>query len=292
MTAPQITVNVDRDSVAMGDDAISHARVTHFAPGTPVSRMVEASAPEIHSRGWSWVAVVGGEVSAVWSADHGVRLLVPDRALSPERPVETVHFRYFLQIDPEWLFQRLAEGAPAHRDTLAAEYAPIAVRKREQELHRREREQRERLLSAQCVGALQTLGAAIELHADSECHFDLHAEHWVVRRADTMTQVFRGSGAPVASIRPIAFAESWIVAAVAAEARAARGLAALPAHEALPAPELRPMVGSRLGPQRWTSTGAITAQLTGDDAVASYRLAAGRTVDEIVALMLLRDDVG
>lgn len=289
MSSPQITVNVDRDSVAMGDDAVSHAHVLHFTPGTPLSEMLEAAAPEIRARGWSWVAVVGGEVSAVWSADHGVRLLVPERALTADRPVETVHFRYLLQIDPEWLFRRLAEGAPAHRDTLVAEYAPIAAHRREQELRRRERELPERLLSTECVSALHALGASIELHADSECRFDVGSERWVVRRADTMTQVFRGQGAPVASIRPAALAECWIIASVAAEARAARGLPPLPAHEHLPAPELRPMAGSRLAPQRWTTTGPITAQLTGDDAVACYRLAVGRSVNEIVALMLPHD---
>ncbi|MDN3310955.1 hypothetical protein QWJ90_08430 [Microbacterium oryzae] len=104
-----IELRLDRDSVAMGDDMTSHARVTTVARGTPLSTAIERNSPEIRSRGWSWVIVVDGAVTAVWSVDEGVRLLVADRALW-RGPVE-IHFRYFLQLDPAWLSDRLSRGA-------------------------------------------------------------------------------------------------------------------------------------------------------------------------------------
>ncbi|GAA3871184.1 hypothetical protein GCM10022275_20540 [Tessaracoccus defluvii] len=57
-----VELRVDRDSVAMGDDVESHARIRHVA-GSPVN----------------------------------------------------VVFRYFVQIDPAWLFDRLAAGERADR---------------------------------------------------------------------------------------------------------------------------------------------------------------------------------
>ena len=62
MGQPMVELRVDRDSVAMGDDVESHARIRHVA-GSPVN----------------------------------------------------VVFRYFVQIDPAWLFDRLAAGERADR---------------------------------------------------------------------------------------------------------------------------------------------------------------------------------
>ncbi len=45
------------------------------------------------------------------------------------------------------------------------------------------------------------------------------------------------------------------------------------------------MGGSRLGPRRWGVTGPLTANLTGDEAVACFHLAVGRSIEEILSLM-------
>lgn len=282
MAHPRIQVRTDRDSVAMGDDMVSHTRELALPAGIPLQTLLEESAPEIRSPGWSWVAVADRESVAVWSADHGVRLLVENRDVQAG-PVD-VHFRYFRQIDPAWLHRRLAEGAPPDLEALTQEYAPIAQERRERELRRREEATAERYLSRSCVDALTRLGATIELHADTECRI-LHRDvRWTLRRADTMTSIFRGR-LPIASLRPRTLAEEWIVAAIGAEQRLARGLPPIPQHEPHPVPELRPMHALPGEPPRWGVTGPLTAQLAGEDAVALFRFAVGRSVDEIAAAM-------
>lgn len=278
-----ITVHVDRDSVAMGDDAVSHAHDIHVVAGSLLSAVLEQAAPEIRASGWSWIAVVGREPAAVWSVDHGVRMLVDDSPVAEELDV---HFRYFLQIDPAWLHERLRAGAPADRRALEREYAPIALVRRERELRRREQESAERYLSPEFVAAAIGLGATIDLHADTVCRLDLLGERWTVQRSDTMTLVYRGGGAPIASLRPTVFGECWVVASLAAEVRASRGLPRLPAFEAHPAPELRAMAGPRTGPVRWAASGPLTAQITGEEGLDCFRLAVGRSIAEILAVML------
>jgi len=271
-----VTVHVDRDSVAMGDDVVSHARTVELAAGTPLSELLDAVHPEIRAPGWSWVASVDRRVSAVWSVDHGVRLLVPDEPVGAGE-VE-VHFRYFVQIDPQWLHARLAAGARPDRSALEAEYAPVAHERREAELRRREREVAERYLSEECLSALTRLGASIELHADTLCRFTLAGERWTVARADTMTQVYvpgHGSG-PVASLRPRRAAEVWLVAAVGAAVRERLGMSPVPEHEPRPGPELT------RAPTMWSATGPLTVQVRDAWALAVHRFAQGRTVAEVV----------
>lgn len=281
MRPVQITVDVDRDSVAMGDDVESHRWELRVEDGTLLSAMLEAATPDIRSRGWSWVAIVNGETSAVWSVDHGVRLLVDDRRLTTDDVECEVYFQYFLQIEPEWLYQRLRAGARADRDPLVREYAPIAEEKYELELRRRERELADRLLSAECIAALEALGATVDLHADRVCRFDFQGERWTVERSDSMTIVSYPDprGRTRASLRPAGFAECWTVAAVVARVRVARGLPRLPDVELHSSPNLR-QTGNR-----WMTSGPITVVLTDEDAVACFRLAIGRTVPEIFGLL-------
>ncbi|WP_440709198.1 hypothetical protein [Herbiconiux sp. YIM B11900] len=263
----------------------SHAYRRSFRSGTRLAGVLEATHPEIHSRGWSWVAVVDGTVSAVWSVDLGVRLLVDNRRLRAGASPLPVVFRYFVQIDPQWLHERLAAGAPADRDALSAEYAPIAAERLEQEQRRREREVPERLLSAVCIEALERLGARIDLHSDTRCRFDAHGERWIVVRSDTMTLVHHGENpGPIASLRPRAFAEVWLASAVGARGREKDGLPPLPSPVPDQGPPLRSMTSWPPGRERWSATGddGFVAQLSGEDAVAWYRFAFGRTLDEIV----------
>lgn len=116
-----VRLDLNRDSVAMGDDMESHAKSVTVPRGTLLSKALGDYRPEIQVQGWSWVAVVDDEVSAVWSVDHGVQLLVPDRKLT--RGPIAVFFRYFVQIDPAWLHERLASGEPANRPALEKAWA-------------------------------------------------------------------------------------------------------------------------------------------------------------------------
>lgn len=272
-----IELRVDRDSVAMGDDVVSHARSTTAPRGTFLSAALEQSSPEIRSPGWSWVAIVDREVAAVWSVDHGVQLLVEDRKLT-RGPVD-IHFRYFVQIDPAWLHRRLAEGARANRQELEAEYAPIAREKHRAELRRREREIDARLLSPECIEALRHYGAEITLHADIACDFIHESETWAVRRADTMLQVFRGPGGPIASIRPHALGEAWLVAMIGSVVRIATGQASLPDIAPLPGLELTRVAG------RWMSSGATVVQVRSDHEADAAGLVYGRSLTEVRALL-------
>lgn len=272
-----VELRVDRDSVAMGDDVVSHARSTTVPRGTLLSAALEQSSPEIRSPGWSWVAIVDREVAAVWSVDHGVQLLVEDRTLT-HGPVD-IHFRYFVQINPVWLHRRLAEGARANRQELEAEYAPIARDKHRAELRRREREIDERLLSPECIEALRHYGAEITLHADIACDVIHESETWAVRRADTMFQVFRGPGGPIASIRPHDLGESWLVTMIGSVARVATGQTALPDAAPLPGLELTRSAG------RWVSHGATVVQVRSDHEADAARLAYGRSLTEVRALL-------
>jgi len=272
-----IELHVDRDSVAMGDDVVSHAKTTTILRGTLLSAAIEQCSPEIKAQGWSWVAVVDREVAAVWSVDHGTQLLVADRKLK-QGPIDIL-FRYFVQIDPGWLFDRLAQGARANRRELEREYAPIAREKYRAELLRREREIEARLLTPECIDAIQHYGADVTLHADVACEFTHQGKPWVVKRADTMLQVFVGGGAPTASIRPHALGEAWLIGMLAAENRVAAGLPDLPDADPLPGLELTQQGG------RWMSHGATVVQVRTELAARVARFVFGRSVAEVRRLL-------
>lgn len=277
MPPTSIELRVDRDSVAMGDDAVSHAGTLSVPYGTVLSAAIEKSSPEIRAQGWSWVVVVDGEVAAVWSVDHGVRMLIADRELD-RGPVD-IHFRYFVQIDPAWLFARLAQGARAHRFELQAEYAPTAREKYDTELRRREREIAAKLLSAECIEAIESYGAEITLHADVACTFTHRGDTWTVRRADTMLQFFVGPGGPRASIRPHALGEAWLVGMLGAADRVAAGRPELPDAEVLPGLELTQRGG------RWVSQGASVVQVTSDLGARVAEFVFGRSVAEVRGIL-------
>ncbi|MBD9700281.1 hypothetical protein IGS67_12410 [Flavimobilis sp. GY10621] len=278
-----VQLNLDRDSVAMGDDMESHAATATVPLGTLLSKALNDHPPGIRAKGWSWIAVVDGVVAAVWSVDHGVQLLVPDRRLW--RGPVAVFFRYFLQMDPAWLHARLAAGEPADRRALAEAWVPLGAERHRAELLRREREIPERLVSADCVEALQHYGAEITLHCDTVCEFSFAEERWSAQRHDTMFLVYIGTGSSRASLRPHAFGEAWLVGRVGAAARKERGLPELPEFEPRPGLELEAQ-SAPLGP-RWISHGATVAQLHEELSAQVALLAHGRSVTEVRALLAI-----
>lgn len=272
-----VQLNVDRDSVAMGDDMQSHARTYQVARGTRLSKALRMCLPEIKAPGWSWVVKLDGVTTAVWSVDHGVQLLVPDRSLQGG-PVDIV-FRYFQQIDPAWLFDQLAAGERANSNELSRLYAPIRAARSKAAWRRREQENPDRLLSAECIAALQHYGAEVTLHADKLCEFTHQGAHWSVQRQDSMAVIYRGGGRALVSLRPHSLAEAWLVGMLGATERTTSGLPDLP--EYVPVPGLRlDKVGSR-----WVSLGAVVVQTSNERAGMVADFAFGRTIDEVRAAL-------
>lgn len=264
----------------------AHERVFEVPRRIPLSGLLQKAQPyvSVHS-GASWVVDVDGRTTAVWSHQHGLRLLVQDVETEPEP--HQVYFHYFGSIDANWLYQRLREGARPHRRELEEEYRPLAEAAFEHAQRRRERESPERLLTVPCVKAIAGLGAEIDLHNDSLLRFDLCGQRWTVELVDTMTIIRTYPDESLGAwIRPATFAECWLLVAAAGETRAAQGLPRLPAYTQNPAPELRPMDSWPPGIPRWTTTGyEFVAQLTGERAVEYFRLAIGRDIPQITSVL-------
>lgn len=104
-------------------------------------------------------------------------------------------------------------------------------------------------------------------------------------RRDTMTVTFGASNRIESSIRPVAVAEGWLVAAVGQHMRRIRGLPPVPDKPRRPVPKLRPMSRAPAGPPRWATIGEPAVQLTGEDALLAYRLSARRPIRKIVHIL-------
>jgi hypothetical protein len=111
------------------------------------------------------------------------------------------------------------------------------------------------------------------------CDFIHEGETWAVRRADTMLQVFRGGGGPIASIRPHTLGEAWLVTMVGSLARTESGRAPLPDIAPRPGLELTRSRG------RWMSQGQTVVQVRSDHQADVARFAYGRTVTEVRTLL-------
>jgi hypothetical protein len=94
-----------------------------------------------------------------------------------------------------------------------------------------------------------------------------------------MLQVFRGPGGAIASIRPHVLGESWLVTMIGSVVRVATGHVALP--DAAPLPGLELTRSAR----RWVSHGATVVQVRSDHQADAARLAYGRSIAELRALI-------
>lgn len=126
-TMPTVTVHLDRDSVAAGDDTDSHAYTT-FVPVGTLREVLERVTPEIRQSGWSFVAHVSSPPSApavraaVWSVDGGVDMLPTSAAIQIGVADVRVYWVYFLQMDPQWLQVQLSRDVTLTIDALAVMY--------------------------------------------------------------------------------------------------------------------------------------------------------------------------
>lgn len=268
-----VRLAVDRASVSMGDDIESHATALEVSRGTLLSDALGRCVPDVRMKGWSWVVTVDGETTAVWSVDHEIQLLVPDRGL---KSGADVYFRYFLQIDPAWLFDRLSAGDPANRNALEGAYAPIAQAQYREALLRREWESDDRPLSTECIEALEHYGARITLHADMVCEFTYADEEWVAERRDSMFVVAAGPWRSFASLRPHLLGETWLVGMLGVSERVARGL-----------PEFPEIDPSQPKPTAFDGLhrGAVVVQVRGQKAEDVTGFVMGRTVSETRELL-------
>lgn len=273
---PEFVLRVDRDSVAMGDDAESHAYEMVLPCSTSIAEAVDLAAPSVGGPGWSWIAVLEGTPVAVWSVDGGARLLVADAPFGRPDGEFDLFFRYFVQIDPEWLYWELRNGAAPDRRALETAFASHAARRREVADRERESATTDRLLSAECAAVLSRLGVEFDLHHDRLCRFDFVGTSWRIERLDTMTRVTMGGGHATGSFRPSSWAEKWLVAAIGARLRLMAGREPLPAFDLRPAPEL--------SPQRhmWSITGPDTIQVSDGSGLLLYHFVAGRSLVEIL----------
>ncbi|BDD81903.1 hypothetical protein TPB0596_16660 [Tsukamurella pulmonis] len=264
----------------MGDDIDSHASTETVRPGTTLSAFLGAAEPHVGSIGWSWLARVDDVYAAVWSIDHGVQLLVDDYPITRGTAPRNLYWVYWQQIDPAWLHHKLSGGAPVNFKRLHDEYKPIGLEKQEREERQRERDIDERCVSANCMRAIENLGADIELHNDRLLRFDLLGLRWTFKRNDSMFDIYVGDDSP-ASIRPLPLAERWLLTAVATRSTPCWDLFSLaPAESTFEWRAMSPTLGR---PARWEARkDYAVAQLEGDDAVACFRFAEGRTLEQII----------
>lgn len=274
-------LSVDRDSVAMGDDAVPHRRTLEVADDATVAELLRTARPDVSAPDtWTWVCHWNGVPFAVWSSGRGGRVWDERYRTVADLPVrdgtpELFH-AYWTQVDSDWLLDRLRAGEPLDRRALERQWAPVAAERRERELRERERTVAERLLDAETVDALAVFGAVVDLHTDTVCRFRVGDGTWVARRIDTMTLVDDPRGRR-GSLRPVSLAQLWLVAALA---RDVEGFAAF----------TEPLVPSdvRTSPGLWSITRTVDgrqelAQQHRPEDVEWFRAVLGRTVRDVVA---------
>jgi hypothetical protein len=276
-----VLVNVDRDSVAMGDDAVSHRGTVEVPNGVSLAELLRLAPPEIARPGWTWVCRWNGRPFAVWSCDRGVQVWderyrtvddLPDR---PGQVPELFH-SYWLQMDADWLVERLRAGATLDRRALEELWRPVAAQRYDEALRDRERTHPGRLLDAATTATLEGLGARVDVHTDTVCRFFVGDELWTARRHDTMTILTTPRGTR-GSLRPVGVAQLWIVALVART---------LTGREAFAAPLVDSAV--RASPGMWTVTrqvgdGQELAQQRSPEDLEWFRRVVGRSVQDVAA---------
>jgi len=123
MRDPDITITVNRDSVAAGDDCESHEAVLSIPSGSNVLELVEAA-----RRACRLARISGGQ--ATWLIDAGARgqcigvaaqqwptpklLNSMDTTVAElfEGKTPFLYFRYWCQTDPDAVFGALRSNAP------------------------------------------------------------------------------------------------------------------------------------------------------------------------------------
>jgi hypothetical protein len=117
-------INVDRGSVAMGDDVLPHARTIDLPPGTSLADVV---AHLVEQR--FLASIAGGRATWILVADRPLAVVAqqwdePRWLVDPSRPIGSfavegrgvsLMFRYWKQHDPDHVFDELAAGREPRR---------------------------------------------------------------------------------------------------------------------------------------------------------------------------------
>jgi hypothetical protein len=119
-----LDLTVDRDSVAAGDDCVSHAAALTIDASITVVELLTAAqrvcplAGIIGGRA-TWIADAGGEGVAPFAVLaeqwREPKLLVPAATTAAALiadPPRVLYFRYWCQADPDTVFTALRTGAP------------------------------------------------------------------------------------------------------------------------------------------------------------------------------------
>lgn len=189
-------IEVDRDSVAMGDDVEPHVREVVVDAGWTLTELLSRVRPDVSvSGGSTWVCEWAGEPVAVWSSSWGTgRPWVSDLQTVAdlpwsERPV--LFFRYFTQVDPDWLLAQLAGGTAPTRAAVQPLWEPVRQAREDEQWRQRAADLPGRLLSRAAVRVLERLGALVEVHADAYCLLVLQGQSWRLRRTGGRVHVTR-----------------------------------------------------------------------------------------------------
>lgn len=125
-----ITVQVDGET----------GKTAAVPSGTLGEVLSRVSPPEVQEAGASWVAhMVASSESpssvssaptkvAVWSPEHGIRLLPTASDVAVNAGAElTVRWSDFMGIEPQWLHARLTNNPALTRDQLLAKYMKVVM---------------------------------------------------------------------------------------------------------------------------------------------------------------------
>ena len=235
---------VDRDSVAMGDDADSHQRELDVAPDTAIGTLLQRIRPDASIDGGhaSWVVTAGppaglddrttrGVPIGVYAQEWGAtrmfgRTDTSVRDMAAGGDLLSIRFSYLAQIDPDIVFERYRRGEPItwqERSRLSqqriAELTEAAARLDE-------KRSTQRYLSPLTVAAVQQFGGRILVHSDRYFRCELilldTALSAVVQAYDSMAGV-SVNGHHLANFRPLTHAEQFLVVQLGDAWRAAIG---------------------------------------------------------------------
>ena len=247
---------MDRDSVAMGDDADSHRRELEFDSALTLGQLLETIRPDASIGGGlaTWLVVVGPPAAAAapmgiyaqeWA---GARLFGTDNRRLSElagTDVLTVYFRYLAQVDPAIAFDRYRAGgtlSSVERSQLSEQRIAQTA---ENDARRDEQASPVRYISEEAIEAFRIFGAEIEIH--SARYLQLRGSSNVIIQAqDTMAGVSI-DGRHQAYFRPIVHAEQFVVVQVGDAWRAGTGRPPV----SLPDPAPGPAVAAITMGGRW-----------------------------------------
>ncbi len=228
----RVRVTVDRDSVTMGDDAVSHDRVLEVPGETTLGAFLAHMRPGVSVGGGSgtWVVRVDGDWVGMYAEEQMRVLRDADRTLA-DLQVTTVRFDYWASAPPELLLESLLSGRLPDREAMRQEGYRRHWAAEDATARERAGATTDRLLGPDTVAAVGDLGGRIEVHAPSYCRLvAADGQQYVVRHDGYWGRIARvdeaGDQRQLATFQPPGpLAETTLVALLGEAWRAAAGRA-------------------------------------------------------------------